>query len=282
MSTTVRQGLRVCQFNGPVSHSEVTPQSPPRKEVLEPVPEYCTVKSAEYGERARMRVACGSDADTEGWRCRGLRSDAVRNRTRILDAAQDMFAERGPEVVMDEIARRAGVGNATLYRHFSGRDALLTAVIERVATVGADAAEEAATQQDDPFTVLSRFVRAAARHRLASLCCLSGELAGNRPELVRQKDRLLHAAQLLLTRAQQAGRVRTDVSVEELMTALTQLGRPLPGVSWPATDQCSQRIVQLYLDGLHIQAQPEPAALPSSPSSHPAQRREASPGAQPQ
>ncbi|WP_217563397.1 helix-turn-helix domain-containing protein, partial [Paenibacillus sp. GbtcB18] len=68
-----------------------------------------------------MRVACGSGADTGGWRCRGRRSDAVRNRTRILDAAQDMFAERGPEVVMDEIARRAGVGNATLYRHFSGR-----------------------------------------------------------------------------------------------------------------------------------------------------------------
>ncbi|MFF3000068.1 hypothetical protein ACFVTC_36805 [Streptomyces sp. NPDC057950] len=56
------------------------------------------------------------------------------------------------------------------------------------------------------------------------------------------------------------GKVRTDVSLEKLMTALTQLGRPLPGASWPATDQCSPRIVQLYLDGLHVPARPEPAA----------------------
>ncbi|WP_405812618.1 hypothetical protein OG241_50235 [Streptomyces sp. NBC_01390] len=60
----------------------------------------------------------------------------------------------------------------------------------------------------------------------------------------------MHAAQLLLTRAQQTGQVRTDVSLEELMTAVTQLSRPLPGISWSATDQLSARILQLYLDGL--------------------------------
>jgi AcrR family transcriptional regulator len=186
--------------------------------------------------------ACGSDADTEGRRCRALRTDAVRNRTRILDAAQEMFVEQGLQAPLDEIARRAGVGNATLYRHFSGREALLAEVLERAATAGADAAEEATAQENDPFAALSRFVQAAVRQRLASLCCLSGEPAGVRPELVRHKERLAHAAQLLLTHAQQAGRVRTDVSLEELMTAVTQLSRPLPGTSWSVTDQFSPRI----------------------------------------
>ncbi|NGO43061.1 TetR/AcrR family transcriptional regulator [Streptomyces ureilyticus] len=200
--------------------------------------------------------ACESDADAKGRRCRGPRTDAARNRTRILDAAQEMFVEQGPQAPLDEIARRAGVGNATRYRHFSGRHALLAEVIERVTMACADAAGEAAAQEDDPFAALSRFVQAAARQRLACLCCLSDELAGVRPELTRQKDRLVHATQLLLTRAQQAGQVRTDVSLEELMTAVTQRSRPLPGTNWSATDQFRPRILQLYLDGLLV---PNPA-----------------------
>jgi AcrR family transcriptional regulator len=195
---------------------------------------------------------CGSDADTEGRRCRGLRTDAARNRARILDAAQEMFVEQGPQAPLDEIARRAGVGNATLYRHFSGREALLAEVLERVAVACAEAAGDAAAREDDPFAALSRFLQAAARQRVASLCCLSGELASVRPELTRQKDRLVHSAQLLLTRAQQAGQVRSDVCLEELMAAVTQLSRPLPGTKWSAVDQFSPRILQLFLDGLLV------------------------------
>ncbi|MFJ8275505.1 TetR/AcrR family transcriptional regulator [Streptomyces sp. NPDC094154] len=185
-----------------------------------------------------------------------MRTDAARNRNRILDAAQEMFVEQGPQAPLDEITRRAGVGNATLYRHFSGRDALLAEVLERVATACVEAAREAAVREDDPFAALSRFLQTAARQRVASLCCLSGELAAGRPELTRQKDRLVHAAQLLLTRAQQTGQVRSDVCLEELMAAVTQLTRPLPGISWSAVDQFSPRLLQLFLDGLLI---PDPA-----------------------
>ncbi|MGW3647525.1 TetR/AcrR family transcriptional regulator [Streptomyces sp. NPDC000878] len=174
----------------------------------------------------------------------------MRNRARILAAAQEMFVEQGPEASLDEIARRAGIGNATLYRHFPGREALLAEVIQRIAMDGADAAEHAAVQEDDPFVALSHFVQAVARERLAALCCLSDGLAQVRPELAREKDRLVRAAQLLLTRAQQAGQVRADVSLEEIIMVVAQLSRPLPGVSWSATDRLTPRVVQLYLDGL--------------------------------
>ncbi|MFF1676174.1 TetR/AcrR family transcriptional regulator [Streptomyces sp. NPDC058256] len=188
--------------------------------------------------------------DTGARRCRGRRTDAVRNRAGILSAAQEMFVEQGLEAPLDEIARRAGVGNATLYRHFPGRDALLAEVVERIAVIAADAAEEVAVQEGDPFVALSHFVQTVARERLAALCCLSEELVRVRPELAQQKDRLVHSAQLLLTRAQQTGQVRTDVSLEEIIVAVAQLSRPMPGVSWSATDQFSPRLLQLYLDGL--------------------------------
>ncbi|MEU3855356.1 helix-turn-helix domain-containing protein [Streptomyces sp. NPDC029554] len=179
-----------------------------------------------------------------------MRADAVRNRTRILDAAQEVFVEQGTQAPLYEIARRAGVGNATLYRHFPTRDVLVAEVLERVAMACTEAAEEAAAEEDDPFAALSRFLQAATRQRLASLGCLSEELVDERPQLIEQKDRLLHAAQALLTRAQHAGQARADVSLEELMTAVTQLSRPLPGTSWCTTDQVSLRILQLFLDGL--------------------------------
>ncbi|MCX4978535.1 hypothetical protein [Streptomyces sp. NBC_00620] len=79
---------------------------------------------------------------------------------------------------------------------------------------------------------------------------MSEELVCLRPELAQQKDRLVHSAQLLLTRAQQAGQVRADVSLEGIIVAVAQLSRPLPGASWSTTDQFSPRILQLYLDGL--------------------------------
>ncbi|MFF1682263.1 TetR/AcrR family transcriptional regulator [Streptomyces sp. NPDC058256] len=172
----------------------------------------------------------------------------MRNQAGILSAAQEMFVEQGLAAPLDEIARRAGVGNATLYRHFPGRDALLAEVVEQIAVIAADAAEEAAVH--DPFVALSHFVLTVARERLAALCCLSEELVRVRPELAQHKDRLMHSVQLLLTRAQQTGQVRTDVSLEEIIVAVAQLSRPMPGVSWSATNQFSPRLLQLYLDGL--------------------------------
>ena len=74
---------------------------------------------------------------------RAPRADAVRNRERIVAAARDLFTEVGSQAPIDEVARRAGIGNATVYRHFPDRDALVLAVVRSVLKRTADRAESA-------------------------------------------------------------------------------------------------------------------------------------------
>ncbi|MGW6796426.1 SbtR family transcriptional regulator [Streptomyces chartreusis] len=114
----------------------------------------------------------------------------------------------------------------------------------------ADTAEEAAVRDDDPVLALCHLLQITAHKGLAASRCLSEAAVGARPELAQQKERMVSAAQLLLHRAQQRGQVRADLSLEEVISAVTQLGRPLPGASWAITERLSPRMVQLYLDGL--------------------------------
>ena len=90
-----------------------------------------------------------------------LRSDAQRNLGRVLDAAAEVFAEQGPSASVNEIARRAGVGHATVFRRFPTKDALIRAVVDvRIAELNALADEALAA--DDPGAAFTTFVWAAA------------------------------------------------------------------------------------------------------------------------
>src|SRR4051794_23585109 len=93
---------------------------------------------------ADMDVEVTADVATAGApaavRVHRTRADALRNRERIVAAARDVFVEYGPDAPLDEIARRAGIGNATLYRHFADRQALAHAVLLSVVTRTADRA----------------------------------------------------------------------------------------------------------------------------------------------
>src|SRR5919201_5326161 len=94
-------------------------------------------------------------------RRRPLRADALRNREHVLAAARAVFVEQGADAPLDDIARRAGVGIATLYRRFPDRDALMRAVVlDVLSRVGAEAAR---ALEDDPtaFASLARYMRAA-------------------------------------------------------------------------------------------------------------------------
>lgn len=155
------------------------------------------------------------------------RADARRNRALVLQAARSAFAERGLEVPLDEIARRAGVGAGTVYRHFPSKEALFRAAVRDRLRLFADTAGDLA-EADDPGGVFFRFlasvVRLSAPNRaLGEALEAAGELgpgpvaegpAG--PEL-----EFLVALGVLLTRAQQAGAVRADVDLADVRTLLT-------------------------------------------------------------
>ncbi|WP_426364375.1 TetR/AcrR family transcriptional regulator [Streptomyces sp. E-08] len=186
------------------------------------------------------------------------RADALRNRERIVATAREMFVEFGPQVPYDEVARRAGVGNATLYRNFPERDDLVREVVLSIMARVTELAERATEEEDDSFAALRRFTRGAADERIGALCpMLDGAFDKNHPDLMAERDRLEEAVQGLVDRAQRAGRLRADVGVGDLMVALSQLTRPLPGSACGAFDRFVHRHLQLFLDGLEAPARSE-------------------------
>jgi len=189
-------------------------------------------------------------AAARGRRADGMRADARRNYERLLAAAGEAFAERGADdVSLEEIARRAGVGIGTLYRHFPTRQALLEAVYrDQVDALGARAAELA--QSDSPAAALAEWVTALVTFGKAkrSLTTALLEVLDRDSELLSSsRDVLRGATDELLERAQRAGVARTDVRGTDVM-------RLAHGVSMTADlgqdpDQ-AERMLALILDGL--------------------------------
>jgi AcrR family transcriptional regulator len=157
-----------------------------------------------------------------------LRADAARNRARILLAANEVFAQRGLEASTAEIAHRAGVGEATLFRRFPTKDDLIVAILleqtEQVLAIARDCLAE-----PDPWRGLERFFGTVVERMIedrgwmesAKSRCLA------RPELVAPRRRLLDAVGELVGRAQEAGAVRPDVTgpdIAFLVTAAAAVG----------------------------------------------------------
>ncbi|MDJ1138555.1 TetR/AcrR family transcriptional regulator [Streptomyces iconiensis] len=185
------------------------------------------------------------------------RADAARNRERILIAAREAFVVNGADASLDEIARCAGVGNATLYRHFPDRDALVHGVVDFVTGKVADRAE-LALKEEDSFEALRSFVRGAAEERVGALCpMLSGGFDPSDPQCLEARMRVETLAQDLIQRGQREGKVRTDIDVGDVLVALSQLTRPLPGLACRRIERFAERHVQLFLDGLRAPAKSE-------------------------
>ncbi|MEU9162573.1 TetR/AcrR family transcriptional regulator [Streptomyces sp. NPDC048424] len=218
---------------------------------------------------ARVREGAGARASGAA-RADGVprpRADAVRNRERILTAAREVFVEFGSAAPFDEVARRAGIGNATLYRHFPDRPTLVRQVVlfvmDRVtASAETSLAEESLSGEPDAFAALCRFTHAAADERIGALCpMLAEDFDREHPELLAAQTALQTAVETLLATGQDAGVIRTDIGVGDLMVALSQLSRPLPGTACLDTDRFAHRHLQLFLDGLRAPARSE---LPGS------------------
>ncbi|GIJ44619.1 TetR family transcriptional regulator [Virgisporangium aliadipatigenens] len=153
---------------------------------------------------------------------RSLRSDALRNRIRILVAAESVFAAKGLDASTDEVARLAGVGIGTLYRHFATKDALLDAVFAGRMQRLVDRADDLARESDAGrafFDFFAGLLGESPRDRVftdaLARAGLDAEAAATRP------DNPLHIAMAqLLERAQRSGQVRPDVSVPDLVSSM--------------------------------------------------------------
>ncbi|MGW4727968.1 TetR/AcrR family transcriptional regulator [Streptomyces shenzhenensis] len=188
------------------------------------------------------------------------RADALRNRERIVNAAREIFVEHGSDVPLDDIARRAGVGNATLYRNFPDRDALVREVVCSVMDRMAQAAEQALAESGDAFEALERLVHAAADERISALCpMVSSAFDQSHPDLKTARERTEGLIDEVMDRARTAGQLRPDVGVGDVMVAVAQLSRPPAGLGCLKVDRFVHRHLQLFLDGLRAPAR---SALP--------------------
>jgi AcrR family transcriptional regulator len=151
---------------------------------------------------------------------RPLRADARRNRARVLEVAQQVFAEEGLAVPIDEIARRAGVGVGTVYRHFPTKDALFEAIIvERLRGVGEAARELAKGPAAGKgfFAFFERMVRDGSLNR-ALFDALAASGAVNRELTTQARQVMMTGLAELLARAQDAGEVRADLTADDVKT----------------------------------------------------------------
>lgn len=146
---------------------------------------------------------------------RPMRSHARRNRERIIDAARTALTGTGQDTSLNEIARRAGVGIGTLFRHFPNRDALLEALTyDRTAALCTEAVRLA--DQAPPAVALARWLRGLVVH-MASYRGLAASLVAG-TGLGDSQRAITAAATGLLARAQQAGEVRRDLDVAALIS----------------------------------------------------------------
>jgi AcrR family transcriptional regulator len=180
---------------------------------------------------------------------RPLRADARRNRERILESARAVFAQYGADAQIDDVARQAGVGVGTVYRHFPTKEALLVELLREKFRLFAVRGRDALEADGEPFAVLEDLLRrnaetassdAAVQHALAS----AGEQIWMQAQAEQQE--LVEVTEQLLARARQAGTLRQDVDANDiamLMCGVCSTMGTKPGFDW-------RRHLELVIDAL--------------------------------
>jgi AcrR family transcriptional regulator len=190
----------------------------------------------------------GQSAET----VRKPRADAVRNRERVLEAAKAIFSMGGPDASLEAVARRAGVGIGTLYRHFPTREALFEAVYRREVEQLGELAEQLKSEAA-PVDALRRWLRSNVEF-VATKKGMSAALAlavhGSSELYAFTLDRLTKAVGALLDRAVAAGEIRSDISPEDLLRALAGMCYMHDQPGWQAT---VLRLMDVFVDGLRLQ-----------------------------
>lgn len=198
---------------------------------------------------------------------RPLRADAARNRAKVMQAAAEVFASRGLDVTLDDIAAHAGVGVGTIYRRFSHRDELVAAVFElrlQQVTERMRLALEAPDAWDGLVTCLWETCADFAGDRGMRQALLSGVYSGELAVRCRAELHELSAA--LIQRAQRGGSLRPDAAATDIpmvlviVSSIADFGGPEAPTLW-------RRYLQVLLDGLRDpQADPPPPPDPLAPA----------------
>jgi AcrR family transcriptional regulator len=183
---------------------------------------------------------------------RSIRSDARRNRERIVEAARAAFAEQGPDAQIDDIARRAEVGVGTVYRHFPTKDALVAELIRLKLTALRDRARRKLAEGGDPGEAFRSFLReqAAVIAKDAALQqMLWAETAEAMVPVAPLYDEVNEAVGELIARAKESGAIRADLEVDDVRTFMCGLGAIMAADARGVLPFDWRRQLEFMLDG---------------------------------
>jgi AcrR family transcriptional regulator len=193
------------------------------------------------------------------------RTDAIRNRERVLEAAKAVFSAGGADASLEAVARKAGVGIGTLYRHFPTREALFEAVYRREVEQLSELAEEL-KGESDPVDALRRWLRSNVEFvatKKGMVAALALAAAGSSELHAFSFERLTRAIGALLDRAVAAGEIRSDIRAEDILRALIGMCYMHDQPGWQPT---VVRLVDVLVDGLRVQGAPVQQAVPQAKS----------------
>lgn len=180
---------------------------------------------------------------------RKLRADSIRNRELLLEAATQIFSAGGPQASLEAVARQAGVGIGTLYRHFPTREALFEAVYRHEVDHLGELAEQL-VHDGDPVEALRKWLHANVRlaaTKKGMIEALQLVAHGSSELKAYSFERLTNAIGLLLDRAVAADKIRSDVSPEDLLRTLIGIFYSQGAPEWHPT---ALRLVDVFVDGL--------------------------------
>lgn len=194
----------------------------------------------------RKEVVAGTVSETE----RPLRADARRNRERILESARAVFAETGAEAQIDDVARHAGVGVGTVYRHFPTKQALLTELVRQTFRLFTEWAREALEAGGEPFALIEGLLRRIAETAAGDVgvqyALTSSAAQAARSEAQAEQDELIAVIAELVERARRAGTIRPGIEATDiamLICGVVSAMGPRPGFDW-------RRHLDLVIDAL--------------------------------
>lgn len=177
-----------------------------------------------------------------------LRADAARNRGLLLRAAEEVFASRGLDATVADIAMRAGVGKGTFFRHFASKDELISALV-RSHVEELDAIGQALVASTDPGMALVEFLAAAAERQQERDLSFLLPASEADPEIAALRERLFATIEVLVERAQDAGVVRSDVTGLDVVLLMCAPNHVV-GYLQDAPPGLWRRYLAIIIDGL--------------------------------